>query len=257
MAGAFGATRLQHVFGRAVTILYMYPGPRSALMSADWHSEGDEHVQELRRRLLNKVRTKIVDVGDAEVRAYCDARMEFNHVELAYINGRLRSGELVTVLENPRDRVETAIGTFDRLRGFEPAIEAESGRIAQCFVLMPFAEALLPIYDDHITEVVNRLGLSCLRADRIFSNRPIMDDVLDSVHRARLVIADLTHANPNVFYELGICHALGKDVILITQDAEVPFDVRHIRHIRYEFTPRGMRSFEDSLENSIRAILAS
>lgn len=257
MAGAFGATRLRDVFGRAVTIAYMYPGPRSALMSADWHTDDDPCLGELKRRLLSKVKDRIIAVDDAAIESYCRARMEFNHVELAYMNGRLRSGELVTVLENPKNHLDKALEEFARLRGLTHESHLDSGRVAQCFVLMPFKESLLPIYDDHIVPVVNRLGLTCLRADRIFSNRPIMDDVLDSVHRARLVIADLTQANPNVFYEMGICHALGKDVILMTQDADVPFDVRHIRHIRYEFTPRGMKRFEDQLDASIRTILQS
>jgi len=56
-----------------------------------------------------------------------------------------------------------------------------------------------------------------------------MDDIREAVVTARVIIADLTDHNPNVFYELGICHALGKDVILITQDSEVPSDVRHIQ----------------------------
>jgi hypothetical protein len=82
-----------------------------------------------------------------------------------------------------------------------------------------------------------------------------MTDILDAVRTARIVIADLTHANPNVFYETGICHALGKDVILITQDSEVPFDLRHIRHIRYSYTPRGMAAFELALKETIKAVL--
>ena len=53
-----------------------------------------------------------------------------------------------------------------------------------------------------------------------------MDVIWESINRARIVIADTTTRNPNVFYEIGICHTLGKDVILITQDSEdVPFDL--------------------------------
>jgi hypothetical protein len=79
-----------------------------------------------------------------------------------------------------------------------------------------------------------------------------MEDVLEAVATSRYIIADLTNSNPNVFYELGICHALGKKVILITQGTDVPFDVRHIRHIRYEYTPRGMLVFEQVLQQTLQ-----
>jgi len=81
-----------------------------------------------------------------------------------------------------------------------------------------------------------------------------MDDVLEAVSTARYIIADLTDHNPNVFYEVGICHALGKNVVLITQDSKVPFDLSHIRHIRYEYTPQGMVSFERVLSKTLEVL---
>jgi hypothetical protein len=48
--------------------------------------------------------------------------------------------------------------------------------------------------------------------------------------RSRVVICDCTGRNPNVFYEIGIAHTLGREVILITQNPEdIPFDLRHLR----------------------------
>jgi nucleoside 2-deoxyribosyltransferase len=71
---------------------------------------------------------------------------------------------------------------------------------------------------------------------------------------ASLTVADCTGRNPNVFYEIGLAHALGKPVILITQNSEdIPFDVTHIRYIQYEFTPRGMERFEQKLIDAVRA----
>jgi len=82
-----------------------------------------------------------------------------------------------------------------------------------------------------------------------------MDDIREAVVTARVIIADLTDHNPNVFYELGICHALGKNVILITQDRNVPSDVRHIRYFHYEYTPPGMEQLERALERTLRGLL--
>lgn len=127
---------------------------------------------------------------------------------------------------------------------------------SSCFVLMPFSERLKPVYEDHIKKVVVSLGLECQRADDIFLNREIIEDIWESINQARILIADLTGKNPNVFYEVGVAHTVGKSVILITQRIEdVPFDLRHLRHIQYKFTPKGMGAFEDRLKSTILNIL--
>ncbi len=127
-----------------------------------------------------------------------------------------------------------------------------------CFVLMPFEEKMHPIYDDHIRNVVESEGLFCLRADNITSTNLITWDIWEKVNRARFLIADLTTKNANVFYEVGVAHALGKDVILITQTMEdVPFDLKALRCIVYSFTPRGMREMEIKLRETIKEIMKS
>lgn len=125
------------------------------------------------------------------------------------------------------------------------------------FVLMPFTEALKPVYEDHIVKHVKRLGLSISRADDFFTAHAVMQDIWTAVCASRILIADCTGKNPNVFYEIGLAHVLGKPVILITQNSEdVPFDLRHIRYILYEFTPRGMQRFEVALTKTISSILS-
>lgn len=127
-----------------------------------------------------------------------------------------------------------------------------------CFVLMPFEEKMRPIYDDHIRNVVESEGLFCLRVDDITSTNLITWDIWEKVNRARFLIADLTSKNANVFYEVGVAHALGKDVILITQTMEdVPFDLKALRCIVYSFTPRGMREMEIKLRETIKEIMKS
>jgi hypothetical protein len=83
-------------------------------------------------------------------------------------------------------------------------------------------------------------------------------DIWERINRARFLIADLTGQNPNVFYELGIAHALGKDVLLLTQDmAHVPFDLKGLRCILYSFTPRGVKEFETKLKATILELMKS
>lgn len=79
-----------------------------------------------------------------------------------------------------------------------------------------------------------------------------MHDIWSAIFLADWIIADCTGRNPNVFYEIGIAHTVGKRVILITQDEkDVPFDVRHIRYFNYTFTPRGMKKLEESLTSTL------
>jgi hypothetical protein len=120
------------------------------------------------------------------------------------------------------------------------------------FVLMPFSSEMQPVYEDHITNVCSRLNLSVARADDFFSASVIISHIWNSINAAKVIVADCTGLNPNVFYELGISHTLGKPTILITQNrTEAPFDVRHVYRIIYDFTPRGMKDFEQRLEESL------
>ncbi|HYM59369.1 MAG TPA: hypothetical protein VEZ11_00605 [Thermoanaerobaculia bacterium] len=126
------------------------------------------------------------------------------------------------------------------------------------FVLMPFTDELRPVFDDHIALIANRLGLSAGRADDFFSSRSIVHEIWSAIYSAQLVVADCTGRNPNVFYEIGLAHAIGKKTILISQTLDdVPFDLRHLRSIRYEFAPRGMKDFENDLQATIQMVLRS
>jgi len=125
-----------------------------------------------------------------------------------------------------------------------------------CFVLMPFADRFQPIYDDHIRPAVEGVGLRCERADDIRGTNLITWDIWERINRARFLIAELTDRNPNVFYELGLAHALSKDVILLTQSMDfVPFDLKALRCIQYEFTPRGVQILEKGLSATITALM--
>ncbi|MCY4115492.1 MAG: hypothetical protein OXF55_01220 [Caldilineaceae bacterium] len=125
------------------------------------------------------------------------------------------------------------------------------------FVLSPFGEPFDSIFADHIRPTVERhQNLKCDRADDIFDNRPIIEDIWRSINEAKVIIAELTGKNANVFYETGLAHAIGKEVILITQSIDdVPFDLRHIRCIIYAYTPPGIIELQTKLTNTITSIL--
>ncbi len=113
---------------------------------------------------------------------------------------------------------------------------------------MPFAGSFDGVWETIIRPTVQQIGDTCTRADDVFKPGPIIADVLDSIRKADYLIADLTSRNPNVFYELGVAHELGKPVILLTQSADdVPFDVKHQRYIEYADTVSGASALKAAL----------
>lgn len=124
------------------------------------------------------------------------------------------------------------------------------------FVVMSFKDEFRPIYKDHIVKVANSLKLVATRADDFFGAHHIMSDVWEAINAARVIIADCTERNPNVFYEIGVAHTLGRPVILITQNAgDVPFDLQSIRYIVYQYTPPGMATFKKVLTQTLKSEL--
>jgi hypothetical protein len=153
---------------------------------------------------------------------------------------------------------------IDRFESGESALQADFAKPVVepdhtlCFVLMPFNQPdLQVVYEDFVKPTVEgQCGLRCERADDIFGPNVVMDDVWRALWRARVVVAELTGRNPNVFYEVGLCHAIGKKVLLLAQSIEdIPFDLRHRRVIRYEYSPRGCRELERTLGETIKAML--
>lgn len=154
----------------------------------------------------------------------------------------------ISISDYARGRAEQL--TIDPIFGF-PSRTRKDGW-ADIFVLMPLATSLKPVYDDHILTVTKHLGIRCERADDFFSSEAVIDEIWSAIYNAKMCIADCTGRNPNVFYELGIAHTLGRPCILIAQSMDdIPFDVRHRRAIVYSFTPRGMEEFERTLAKTV------
>ena len=106
--------------------------------------------------------------------------------------------------------------------------------LRKAFVLMPFDSEFDKIFNDLIKPTLEEAGYDVNRADSILNQQTILKDIVRGIAEADLVVADLTSLNVNVFYELGISHALRKHAVLLTQSMEeVPFDLRSYRIIRY------------------------
>ena len=104
-----------------------------------------------------------------------------------------------------------------------------------CFVVMPFHPLFGKQYDKVIKPAVETAGLECIRGDEIYARQSIVQDIWQSIRRCRVVVAELSGRNPNVMYEIGLAHAIGKPIVLLTRNEEdVPFDLRSLRFIFYD-----------------------
>jgi hypothetical protein len=121
-------------------------------------------------------------------------------------------------------------------------------------VMMPFDGRFAGTYQA-IRNVCNRLGITCKRADDIWENSILIQDVFDLIFTAYAVITDFTDRNPNVFYETGVAHTLGKIVVPITQSvADIPFDLRHHRALTYLPNQEGLLKLETDLERKLKTV---
>lgn len=124
-------------------------------------------------------------------------------------------------------------------------------------VMMPFNAGFTPVYES-MKAGVEAAGMRCLRADDIWERDHILDDVLSLIWRARVVIADLSGKNPNVFYEAGIAHTLGRDTILVAQSMDdIPFDLQGIRALRYLNNGEGRDALTKGIASRLNTITGS
>lgn len=123
-----------------------------------------------------------------------------------------------------------------------------------CFVCMPLNPSFNDIYELGIKTVVQESGFRCLRADEIHHNMGILRVVYDQIISAHIIIADMTGQNPNVYYEVGFAHGIGKEVVLLTQKMDdIPFDLRGFNHIMYEGK---IMVLKDKLQKRIAAMFS-
>lgn len=115
-------------------------------------------------------------------------------------------------------------------------VTIELGEVTNsCFVAMPFASLFEREYTRVIKPAIESAGLVCVRGDEIYSEQSIVQDIWKSLRTARLVVAELSGRNPNVMYEVGLAHALGKPIILLTRNQDdVPFDLKSLRYVYYD-----------------------
>ena len=114
-------------------------------------------------------------------------------------------------------------------------------------VMMPFNPAYSGVYHA-ISEAANNAGFTCKRVDDIWNHSTVIQDVFSLIFHSFIVVCDFSGKNPNVFYEAGIAHTLGKHVVPITQsEQDIPFDLQHHRYAKYLNNGEGLKTLTQEL----------
>jgi response regulator RpfG family c-di-GMP phosphodiesterase len=213
-------------------------------IKTDYESDfGGLQVASFVKRIRPRAKTIILSAHSLEdVESEVDAEAKSILTTLdAYIPKTIRENYITVVSEKLRE-----------LKG--------SQKPHTCFVIMPFSATQscsegewTEIYEKLIKPAVEQSGFKyeCKRAEIVYGN--IIESILDELNRAEVVIADLTDRNPNVFYELGVRHALRNTTILIAQkEADLPFDLRPYATLIYNWK---IEKDRDKLKAGIKRVL--
>lgn len=197
---------------------------------------------------------------------------DFRGVEEFYKGKKLPEDEffentLVRQFNIPRERVKVFIEIFtknlDYLKAFRAAESVEVSEeikppangtfipsksittedvskvrthLDTCFVMMPIGGHWSDTYyKDVFAPAIKEAGMEPFRADELFSTGTVIEQIWEQIQKSKILVADLTGKNANVFYELGLAHADKKPVVFVTGNLDdVPFDLRHLRVIVYD-----------------------
>ncbi len=131
--------------------------------------------------------------------------------------------------------------------------------LGTCFVLMPFKEPFDAYYRAIFKPAIAKAKLTPVRADDLFRPSVIVSDLWGMIQEAKVLLAELTTKNANVFYELGLAHAIGKPVILVTETMDdVPFDLQQLRILLYnKDDPAWGEILSEGIASSIAEIIAN
>ena len=178
-----------------------------------------------------------------------DARPENYPLMLDFISRTCpESGEFISSCDDGARRIVFSPSAF--------SVPAEKPDPNLLSVMMPFTGSLSPVYNT-IKAAASATGFQCLRADDIWDDSTVIQDVFSLIFRSYIVVCDFSGRNPNVFYEAGIAHTLGKHVIPITQSAEdIPFDLRHHRYALYLNNSEGRDKLQGELISRLQGLAA-
>lgn len=148
-------------------------------------------------------------------------------------------------------------------------VEAALGSGKTAFVIGPIGDKLdaagtesrtryeegVQMWENVFQPACEAVGLEAIRADKIAAPGEITDQIFVLLRDADVVIADLSGANPNVMYELGLRHSRDLPTIQVGEHGRLPFDINTVRTVQFKRTEAGFLDLRDSLQKAIEAAL--
>jgi len=163
-----------------------------------------------------------------------------------YLNNKFEDGSLYVSARPSERKITFAPNVFE-----VPNTNIETDLVA---VMMPFDASMIETYKAIEKSSINT-EYRVLRADDLWENSVIIQDIFSLIYRSSVVIVDFSGKNSNVMYETGIAHTLGKLVIPISQSLDdVPFDMRHHRVLTYLPNTEGLQTLSSELETKLKSI---
>lgn len=222
------------------------------------HQEKDlKRMYELNEQL----KTKLTEEKDEKL-ARLDNQMADMLKELETIRSRKPSDEEVSKIREGTDKAkQTAEALYEfaisKLPVTTTATDASYPQrpLKSCFVIMPFHKEL----DEFLYVVrtaLEEISIEAIRADSKVSNRPILATIQESIASSDFIVAGISDRNPNVMYELGFAHAIGKPVILLARNTrDIVFDISTYRVILYSIkTIEGRNRLKDTLQQTVQTL---
>lgn len=198
-----------------------------------------------------------------------DPKVDHDKAVSAMIESLQSSGLTISVQSDGKPRLCPLHGEFvstsftevqtEKLITFKPSVfhvpvEPQNDKLIS--VMMPFA-GFAGTYTA-IHKVADYMHLECLRADDIWDNSTFIQDIFSLIFRSHVVVVDFTGRNPNVMYETGIAHTLGKNVVPITQSLDdIPSDLGHHRALKYLPNEQGYKDLSNELYKRLKVLFGA
>ncbi|GHU07576.1 hypothetical protein FACS1894151_02100 [Spirochaetia bacterium] len=132
--------------------------------------------------------------------------------------------------------------------------------MAKCFIIQPFDNGKYDKrFKDTYKPAIEKCGLEAYRVDKDPRSQIPIDDIDLQIRNSDICLADITEDNPNVWFEIGLAIAYGKDMVLICsneRDGHFPFDIQHRSIIKYTTdSPSDFDVLKEKIIEKVKALL--
>jgi len=206
----------------------------------------DESQRNPQNATESDVAEPTVVTSPVEFMVKIEEHLQTLHARMEEVQLRLDSSTVSHQSEKGHQRHSINPPAF--LGPMSPEVEANV-----CFVAMPFSKTWSDAVQSKLTVICEKSGFTPVVANDM-TGRSIHNDIWVGITRSAVVVADITDGNPNVAYEIGLADVLGKEVILLCQGENVPFDFQGQRLIIYEDSMKGAVKLEEELTARLRRL---